>query len=596
MNSYYYSIDLCIFVLGKQLIMKPGILFSIFLFLANVVSAQSPMIMNDQQTDHIVDRLQILTGINGNIHSSLKYYDLESIAEFGLYINDNVITTENEKRDLRLLLNKYPDWNYFVLDSVDYNKISEFSPKEKKGFLNTFYKSSSSFYKINKKGFFMKVDPVINFKAGKDISSSQNHFQNTRGFKISGLLDKKIYFYTSLFETQRSFLPHIEKRIERDRAIPGQGYYKIYKSSVLKNITGYDFLNAQAYIGFNVTKHLSAQMGHGKFFIGNGIRSLFLSDYSNNYYYLKFDTKVWKFQYRNIYAELASKTREEIGIDTILPKKYMAGHYLSYNISDNFQIGIFENVVFTRNTGFELQYLNPVILYRTVEQFVGGADNVLVGIDWKYNFLKRFSFYGQFLLDEFNLNYLKQGNGWWGNKYGFQMGLKYINLLGIDHLDFQAEHNFIRPYTYSHREKANSYSHYSQPLGHPLGANLEESIVQIIYQPQEKILFKAKFLYAMQGEDKDGFSYGGNILESNENRPLDSDGNVLEDGFFTGIGAKRNITQYSINASYMFFNNYYCDLDIIYRKEKSDLPESNLSEFYFGTGIRVNMWQNFSDY
>ncbi len=100
----------------------------------------------------------------------------------------------------------------------------------------------------------------------------------------------------------------------------------------------------------------------------------------------------------------------------------------------------------------------------------------------------------------------------------------------------------------------------------------------------------------MQGEDKDGFSYGGNILESNENRPVDKDGNVLEDGFFTGIGAKRNITQYSINASYMFFNNYYCDLDIIYRKEKSDLPESNLSEFYFGTGIRVNMWQNFSDY
>jgi hypothetical protein len=39
-------------------------------------------------------------------------------------------------------------------------------------------------------------------------------------------------------------------------------------------------------------------------------------------------------------------------------------------------------------------------------------------------------FYGQFLLDEFNLEQIKSGDGWWANKWGLQLGAKYVNAFG----------------------------------------------------------------------------------------------------------------------------------------------------------------------
>ena len=51
----------------------------------------------------------------------------------------------------------------------------------------------------------------------------------------------------------------------------------------------------------------------------------------------------------------------------------------------------------------------------------------------------------------------------------YKLGLKYIDVLGIDNLDYQVEWNTARPYTYSHYDDAN-YTHYNQALAHPVGS------------------------------------------------------------------------------------------------------------------------------
>ena len=38
-----------------------------------------------------------------------------------------------------------------------------------------------------------------------------------------------------------------------------------------------------------------------------------------------------------------------------------------------------------------------------------------------------------------NLSEVKAGNGWWGNKYGLQLGAKYIDAFSIKNLDLQLE-------------------------------------------------------------------------------------------------------------------------------------------------------------
>ena len=185
----------------------------------------------------------------------------------------------------------------------------------------------------------------------------------------------------------------------------------------------------------------------------------------------------------------------------------MATHHLSIELFKNLTVGIFETIIFDRGDGFDLQYLNPIMFYRAIEGTIGSPDNVMIGIDLKWNFLKRFQLYSQFILDEFKFNELITDNqGWWANKFGFQAGLKYIDVLGIDHLDFQAEFNTIRPYMFAHRDGTTSYTHYRQSLAHPLGANFRETIFLVKYQPLKRLYLEGKYIQALISDDINGIN------------------------------------------------------------------------------------------
>ena len=58
----------------------------------------------------------------------------------------------------------------------------------------------------------------------------------------------------------------------------------------------------------------------------------------------------------------------------------------------------------------------------------------------------------------------------------FRRGIKYINAFNLRNFDLQLETNIVRPYTYQHNDSIDNYSHYNQPLAHPLGANFAEVI------------------------------------------------------------------------------------------------------------------------
>jgi len=422
--------------------------------------------------------------------------------------------------------------------------------------------------------------------------------EKARGVEVRGIIADEVYFYTNIVESQARFNNFMERRIDRFQAIPGQGFYKTYESGVIDNLNGWDFLNSQAYIGNSFAKEtMSVEFGHGRHFIGNGIRSLILSDYGNNYLYLKFNTRIWKFQYQNIFAELAPISGKFISGDNLLPKKYIANHYLTFSPIKNMEIGLFETVVFSRENQFELQYLNPIILYRTVEQFLDSPDNVLIGLTGKWNILKGVQLYGQLILDEFKLSELTAGNGWWANKYGLQTGAKYYNVANIDHLDLQVEYNTVRPYTYTHRgtlpgfedQSVANYTHYNQPLAHPLGANFKEVVVDVRYRPTHNLFVKMRAVRAMSGQDPVGQNFGGNPLLPLETREMDF-------GNSTGQGIETNINMLRVDISYQVYHNYFIDLNYLMRNEDAAIDALDITTNYVGLGLRVNMAQEQRDY
>lgn len=143
----------------------------------------------------------------------------------------------------------------------------------------------------------------------------------------------------------------------------------------------------------------------------------------------------------------------------------------------------------------------------------------MAGFDFKANVAHRFQFYGQFLLDEFKLSQVTANTGWWANKWGLQLGAKYVDAFGIANLDLQLESNRVRPFTYSHYSMTANYTHYNQPLAHPLGANFQEFIGILRYQPAPKWYINAKIIYYNQGLDSlSGRNFGSDPFLENKTR------------------------------------------------------------------------------
>ena len=529
-----------------------------------------------QSEYEILERLHS-KGVIDISHLSSRTFFLKDISELE-FMSENASSID--VTDWNKLMNNIPDRAHFNQDTV------ALEAESRKGWLNTFYKDPYSFYKVSTKDFFLKIDPVIQISGGPDLQESQLIFQNTRGLKIRGIIDQKVYFYTSIFENQQRFLNYVENEIERISAIPGQGFYKPYQSGVFKGLNGWDFLNAQSYAGIRVSKSIDFRIGHGNHFIGNGTRSLLLSNYAHNYFYLQLNTKIWKIHYQNTFAELSAFSTKVNAGNTLVPKKYMATHYLNYQASPKFSIGLFESVIFSRENNFELQYLNPVILYRSVEQFLDSPDNVLMGINFRYLPIEKWQVYGQLILDELKTSEAFAGNGWWGNKVGYQIGIKAFDFLKISNLDVKLEHNTARPFTYAHRSQqvdeipTTSYSHASQPLAHPYGANFRETLFQVLYRPHSKIYLTTNMLLSRFGDDNPD-NVGRNILLSYEDRSSDYD-------HFTGQGRNNSIFSLETNMTYELFPNYFIDLTWLYRKQDiQDSPAVNSN--YIGVGIRANM-------
>lgn len=539
---------------------------------AQVVSAQSAYAPLNQDYYHLLERYEIRSGsLFQGFHSHIKPYTRKSISEFIKKYEQDSTQNLSKADKFNLAYLKQDNWEFFEKDTI-----------YQKPWWRNLYRQSSAFLHHQDSDFYYQINPVIHWQIGKDNNSPQVSFINTRGVELRGLLNNKIAFYSFFTDNQASFPKYVQGFIKKFDAIPGEGYYKDGDAA---EPTRVDFIHARGYVAFKALKNVEVQFGHDRNSIGSGYRSIILSDFAANYLFLKLNTNVWKLNYQNIFAQM---TAEVLNADGLRPKKYMAKHHLSLNVSKNLNIGVFETVIFGQrdtisNNSFDLNYLNPIIFYRSVEQQLGSPDNVLLGADFKWNFAQRFSIYGQFLLDEFLLREIRENRGWWANKFAGQIGIKYIDALGIRNLDLQAEANFARPYTYTQDNNFKSYTQYQQPLAHPLGANFYEFLAILRYQPLPRWYFIGKCLYMNYGLDKDGLNWGGNLLLNNKD---------IVQLYGNRIGQGLNTQTLFLDATlqYQAWHNCIVELKQVFRKMNNNdatMPFKNTS--FTSLGIRVNI-------
>lgn len=564
----------------------------IFISISLHSKAQSAFAPLNEDYYHLIDRYEIKRGkFSEGFHTTVKPYTRKGIVGLvdSVWEDTSIPLSRQDKFNLEYLQND--SWEWMKFDSIG---------KSRKPIWNTLYFKKADAYSSSNDVLDIHVNPVINFEIGsfEGLQGNRTLTLNTRGIEIRGMINRKVGFYTFITDNQASvpdyikdFTDNYNQNEQRNAGIrlpgmPGEGLVKEFKN----NPNSTDFFSARAYITFQATKNIQLQFGHDKNIIGNGFRSVILSDNAAPYLFLKLNTTVGIFQYQNLFTQLIYTGFKPN--DQIFPRKYMTMHHLSVNISKKLNIGFTESVVFHRDSttgsGFDLNYLNPVIFYRFVESFQGSADNTFIGIDFKWNFAKKYSLYGQFMLDELNTKEFFKSTGFWANKYGVQAGLKYIDVLGINNLDYQVEWNTARPYTYSHYDDVN-YTHYNQALAHPLGANFYEWSHIIRWQPIKKLQLTGRVIYANAGEDRTlTENWGSNILKSYDTKSRKVLYNDLY-GNYTGQGRSTVTTILDFRASYQIKHNLFIEAHYMNRKYDSAVDKLDYTNTVSSFGIRWNV-------
>lgn len=448
--------------------------------------------------------------------------------------------------------------------------------------------------------YWITLDPGVDLQAGRDLDNDIDTYNNTRLVYTQGGIGKNFNFFAVIYESQGRFADYFNRFAEarapdggNPAIIPGRGIAKRFRSD------SYDYPLATGHISWSPASWVNIQLGHGKNFIGDGYRSLFLSDNASPYPFVRINTNFWKLKYTNTWMSLRD-VRSDVTLDGSFRTKYMANHYLSYNITKRLNIGLFESVIWENDNdrGFDFNYINPIIFYRAIEFSTGSrGGNALIGISSKYKFSDRINAYGQFIIDEFSSSDIFGGEGSYKNKVGYQIGAKYYDAFGLENLYLQAEYNRIRPYTYSHNTIVLNYGHNNQSMAHTLGANFWEFIGIARYQ-RGRFFGSAKAIVAKRGFEfntsEDNFFYGGNIYGTEDDRVSDL-GNELAQGNTTDFFHFEFQAGYLINPA----TNLKVYASAIFRDFNPELDTVSVFDnqtTWLNFGVRTDLFNWYNDF
>ncbi len=428
---------------------------------------------------------------------------------------------------------------------------------------------------VNQGKFSLYADVLPELQIGRSTRESTQTWAHSWGVQLGAHVDNKLHVYGNVIYNQSKYPGYVGRYIAQHEVIPGQGHVV----NSLSPIHQYDWPEFTAAVAYTPNRYLNVSLGYDKNFIGDGYRSLLLSDLSANYFSFKLSGKIGNVQYTSMWAHMrdpfASKTPitypDGTATDIYNTHKYGAFQYLDWNASTRLSVGFFQSVLWSPNNasgrrGFDMNYLNPIIFMRAVELTnTSSPDKMHLGLNSRYKISNQLTAYGQFLLSEFTAKEFFAGNGYVHNKFAVQLGLRGHNLFDLNRLNFLAEFNTARPHTYQHFTAITNYTHDSQPLAHPLGANFREGIFLLNYGIK-RVELQAQTNWALYGKDPDaGVNYGGNIFKD-YTFPARYYGNKIGQGLTTHQTFTRLTAAYLINPK----SNLRVEASTTFRNEWND--------------------------
>lgn len=363
------------------------------------------------------------------------------------------------------------------------------------------------------------LNPVFNFQYWR--SEQNSGYINSRGAEIYGDFHNRIFFHTSFYENQGRFQDYLNDYADAYGVLPGYARMKPY------NTRDWDYASAFGSVQFNAAEQLKFRLGHDKLFIGEGHRSLFLSDAAFQQLFFQTSIDLGQFRFTNITLQWINPNfnnlmqwETEQSLEGNYQRKTNSINMLEWQISDAFRLGFVEAILYNPDTGFDLNMVNPCLFFRASMVRQNSGNNILMGLDALYAF-DNTDVYAQLMIDDVQSTNLGISNPY--NRFGWQIGAMYYDIFGVQNLHVRTEHNYIRAMTYAESMPEISWTHYNQNAAHPVGNNLVEFIAMVQYR-WRNLPLSCQLNYMEYGDDHNesvipaDFNFPGGFLSGDTKR------------------------------------------------------------------------------
>ncbi|MCK9425676.1 MAG: hypothetical protein M0Q21_06535 [Ignavibacteriaceae bacterium] len=183
--------------------------------------------------------------------------------------------------------------------------------------------------------------------------------------------------------------------------------------------------------------------------------------------------------------------------------KYIVTSRIGYQPFPNLSFGVGQTIIYA-NRPLELAYLNPFLLWESVQRSLNDLDNSFLHLDSRYRPFNGFEINGTLTFDDINFNFLKKDK--WnsaGNRIAWQLGFAAAVPFLSERFMVYGDYVQIRPYTYSHPDGGEvlTYTNNGFPLGLDLEPNTAMTSFKVVYDFTEKLSSSFLFRHTIHGDN-----------------------------------------------------------------------------------------------
>ncbi len=285
---------------------------------------------------------------------------------------------------------------------------------------------------------------------------------------------------------------------QRDAALFRKDLQYNYKYNTFDKPNSFDITTAgylTADFGF-----IKVKFGRDRMNIGYGAVPVIIGSNSNIFDYLYLSVKYKSVNFSYFHGKILGNTTtiydSTFGTKNIITEKYIGYHRISFNLSNDFNIGVGEIIIYN-DRPIDFAYLNPFNIYKTAQNSGKDRDNSMVIFDFNNKTIKGLKIYGVLLIDDVELS--KLGSNYWGNQFIYNFGLISDNLYKNLPLTFQFEYVRQDPYVFTNRLPNNNYTNNGYSIGSFMQPNSELFLIQLNYRFTNRLTLSGNFSYYLHG-------------------------------------------------------------------------------------------------